>query len=185
MLMKVTLQLRDANMTAIRKNGIKFPVPLGRKTRSLLELELIGIKASKCISKLILGPTPPKGTIIEYQKQLGLWATKLGSADSIVVRRMLAALTGNPHGLPGVSKTLDGSGRKDLLRMKWCGLLVRGLQGNKKPDTEDRDNLPKGGVFTPGLYLAQQTSKHESKRMESLLTSFRRTPFLLSLIVSI
>ncbi|KAK4393156.1 hypothetical protein Sango_1786400 [Sesamum angolense] len=93
-------------MESSPKVGFLFPCILYvDDIESLLELELIGIKASKCISKLILGPTPPKGTIIEYQKQLGLWATKLGSADSIVVRRMLAALTGNPHGLPGVNKS--------------------------------------------------------------------------------
>ncbi|KAK6128850.1 hypothetical protein DH2020_037416 [Rehmannia glutinosa] len=53
----------------------------------------------------IPGPSPPKGSIIEHQKQLGLWALKLPSADSTVVRRTLTTLTQNPHGLPGVNET--------------------------------------------------------------------------------
>ncbi|XP_059645047.1 probable mitochondrial saccharopine dehydrogenase-like oxidoreductase At5g39410 [Cornus florida] len=50
---------------------------------------------------VILGPAPPKGAIIEHQKKIGVWAVKLPSADSIVVRRTLAVLTENPRGLPG------------------------------------------------------------------------------------
>ncbi|XP_054802812.1 probable mitochondrial saccharopine dehydrogenase-like oxidoreductase At5g39410 [Prosopis cineraria] len=49
---------------------------------------------------VIPGPPPPKG-IIEHQKKIGLWAVKLPSADSVVVRRTLAVLTENPRGLPG------------------------------------------------------------------------------------
>ncbi|KAJ4959821.1 hypothetical protein NE237_019731 [Protea cynaroides] len=52
---------------------------------------------------VIPGP-PPKGQVIEHQKTIGLWALKLPSADSIVVRRTLATLTENPHGLPGVDE---------------------------------------------------------------------------------
>ncbi|XP_011098692.1 probable mitochondrial saccharopine dehydrogenase-like oxidoreductase At5g39410 [Sesamum indicum] len=202
----------------------------------------------------ILGPAPPKGPIIEHQKQLGLWAIKLPSADSIVVRRTLSALTENPHGLPGVNESFESAkmreafwlsvkpahfgvklGSKSLLGLFpvimlgiFIGLLSKSAvgrwlllkfpsffsfgwfrkkgpsedevasatfkmwfigqgfsdsslasQGNKKPDTEiitrvmgpeigylttpiillqcallvlkDRDNLPKGGVFTPGI----------------------------------
>ncbi|KAG0465822.1 hypothetical protein HPP92_019986 [Vanilla planifolia] len=46
-----------------------------------------------------------KGGLIERQKSLGLWALKLPSADAIVVRRTLAALTENPKGLQGVDET--------------------------------------------------------------------------------
>lgn len=202
----------------------------------------------------ILGPAPPKGPIIEHQKQLGLWAIKLPSADSVVVRRTLAALTENPHGLPGVNESAENIkmreafwssvkpahfgvklGSKSMLGLFpvivlgiFIGLLSKSapgrwlllkfpsffslgwfrkkgpsedevasatfkmwfigqgfsdssvaMQGNKKPDTEvitrlmgpeigylttpiillqcallvlnDRDNLPKGGVFTPGI----------------------------------
>ncbi|XP_075515015.1 LOW QUALITY PROTEIN: putative mitochondrial saccharopine dehydrogenase-like oxidoreductase At5g39410 [Primulina tabacum] len=53
----------------------------------------------------ILGPGPAKGSIIKHQKHLGLWALKLPSADSVVVRRTLSTLTENPHGLPGVNET--------------------------------------------------------------------------------
>lgn len=52
----------------------------------------------------IPGP-PPKGSLVEHQKSLGLWAIKLPSADAIVVRRTLAALTENPTGLPGVEES--------------------------------------------------------------------------------
>lgn len=49
----------------------------------------------------IPGPPPPKGQLIERQKELGLWSLKLPSADAVVVRRTLAALTENPGGLQG------------------------------------------------------------------------------------
>ncbi|GKU97324.1 hypothetical protein SLEP1_g10486 [Rubroshorea leprosula] len=55
----------------------------------------------------ILGPPPPKGPLIEHQKKVGLWAVKLPSADSIVVRRTLASLTENPHGLPAVNESAE------------------------------------------------------------------------------
>ncbi|KAL1557149.1 putative mitochondrial saccharopine dehydrogenase-like oxidoreductase [Salvia divinorum] len=55
----------------------------------------------------IPGPTPPKGSIVENQKQLGLWALRLPSADSVVVRRTQAMLTENPHGLPGVNESVE------------------------------------------------------------------------------
>lgn len=54
----------------------------------------------------IPGPPPPKETI-EHQKKIGLWAVKLPSADSIVVRRTLAILTENPHGLPGINESAE------------------------------------------------------------------------------
>ncbi|CAI0454164.1 unnamed protein product [Linum tenue] len=53
----------------------------------------------------IPGPYPPKGPIIDQQKEFGLWAIKLPSADSIVVRRTLSTLAEHPHGLPGVNET--------------------------------------------------------------------------------
>ncbi|PSS30482.1 Mitochondrial saccharopine dehydrogenase-like [Actinidia chinensis var. chinensis] len=56
---------------------------------------------------VIPGPSPPKGPIIEHQKKIGLWAVKLPSADAIVVRRTLATLTENPHGLPGVDESAE------------------------------------------------------------------------------
>ncbi|KAK6155049.1 hypothetical protein DH2020_009297 [Rehmannia glutinosa] len=167
----------------------------------------------------IPGPAPPKGSIIEHQKQLDLWGLKLPSADSIVVRRTLATLTENPHGLPGVNESVENVkkreafwssvkpahfgvklGKKSLGTFRKEGpsedevasatfkmwFVGQGFsdssvasQGKKKPDTEvitrvmgpeigylttpiilvqcalvvlnDRDNLPKGGVFTPGI----------------------------------
>ncbi|XP_010258416.1 PREDICTED: LOW QUALITY PROTEIN: probable mitochondrial saccharopine dehydrogenase-like oxidoreductase At5g39410, partial [Nelumbo nucifera] len=56
---------------------------------------------------VIAGPPPSKGPMVEHQKAIGLWAVKLPSADSTVVRRTLSALTENPHGLPGVDEN-DG-----------------------------------------------------------------------------
>ncbi|KAJ0982054.1 hypothetical protein J5N97_010309 [Dioscorea zingiberensis] len=64
---------------------------------------------------LIPGPPPPKGPLIEHQKFFGLWAVKLPSADSIVVRRTLAALAENPHGLPGVDESEDDIERRARL----------------------------------------------------------------------
>ncbi|KAG9134216.1 hypothetical protein Leryth_025126 [Lithospermum erythrorhizon] len=54
---------------------------------------------------VIPGPPPPKGPTIEHQKEIGLWAVKLPSADAIVVRKTLANLTENPRGIPGVNET--------------------------------------------------------------------------------
>ncbi|XP_009365835.2 probable mitochondrial saccharopine dehydrogenase-like oxidoreductase At5g39410 [Pyrus x bretschneideri] len=54
----------------------------------------------------IPGP-PPKGPTIEQQKDIGLWAVKLPSADAIIVRRTLGFLTENPHGLPGRNENLE------------------------------------------------------------------------------
>ncbi|KAL3844631.1 hypothetical protein ACJIZ3_002034 [Penstemon smallii] len=203
----------------------------------------------------IPGPASGKGgSVMEHQKQLDLWALKLPSADSVVVRRTLATLTENPNGLPGVNESDERAKKREafwssikpahfgvkIASKSLLGLLptvVLGLflallcksafgrwlllkypsvfslgwfrkegptedevasatfkmwfvghgysdsslasQGNKKPDTEvitrvsgpeigylttpivliqsalvllnDRDNLPKGGVFTPGI----------------------------------
>ncbi|KAI3439513.1 Sacchrp_dh_NADP domain-containing protein [Psidium guajava] len=56
---------------------------------------------------VIPGPTPPKGSIIERQNKIGLWAVKLPSADSVVVRRTLSILTENPDGLPGSNEDAE------------------------------------------------------------------------------
>ncbi|KAE9595285.1 hypothetical protein Lal_00018863 [Lupinus albus] len=53
---------------------------------------------------VVPGPSPSNGETIENQKKIGLWAVKLPSADSIVVRRTLAILTENPHGLAGLNE---------------------------------------------------------------------------------
>ncbi|XP_074268656.1 putative mitochondrial saccharopine dehydrogenase-like oxidoreductase At5g39410 [Silene latifolia] len=55
----------------------------------------------------IPGPPPPKGPTIEQQKELGLWAVRLPSADAAVVRRTLSILTENPEGLCGTNESLD------------------------------------------------------------------------------
>ncbi|KAK4850711.1 hypothetical protein QYF36_009167 [Acer negundo] len=67
--------------------------------QKLLELRRSRPKKARPV---IPGPPPPKGSVIESQKKIGLWAVKLPSADSIVVRRSLSILTENPHGLPGI-----------------------------------------------------------------------------------
>ncbi|RVW80878.1 putative mitochondrial saccharopine dehydrogenase-like oxidoreductase [Vitis vinifera] len=62
---------------------------------------------------VIPGPPPPKGPTIEHQKQIGVWAVKLPSADSIVVRRTLSILTENPRGLPGVNESSEQIAKKE------------------------------------------------------------------------
>ncbi|KAL3525889.1 hypothetical protein ACH5RR_014261 [Cinchona calisaya] len=62
---------------------------------------------------LIPGPPPSKGSLIEHQKKFGLWAVKLPSADSIVVRRTLASLTENPLGIAGVLETAEQIERRE------------------------------------------------------------------------
>lgn len=64
---------------------------------------------------LIPGPPPPRGPMLEHQKTFGLWAVRLPTADSIVVRRTLAALTENPHGLPGVNESEEDTERRTRL----------------------------------------------------------------------
>ncbi|KAJ8750052.1 hypothetical protein K2173_013967 [Erythroxylum novogranatense] len=56
---------------------------------------------------VIPGPYPPKGPMIDHQKEIGLWAVKLPSADSIVVRRTQTTLTENPTGLPGINESAE------------------------------------------------------------------------------
>nr|KYP64712.1 hypothetical protein KK1_019317 [Cajanus cajan] len=75
---------------------------------------------------VIPGPPPLKGETIENQKKIGLWAVKLPSADSTVVRRTLAILTENSHAHFGVkigSKSLLG-----ILRITMVGVFI-GLLG--------------------------------------------------------
>ncbi|OIW05402.1 hypothetical protein TanjilG_28867 [Lupinus angustifolius] len=53
---------------------------------------------------VIPGPPPSRGETIENKKEFGLWAVRLPSADSIVVRRTLSHLTENPYGIPGLNE---------------------------------------------------------------------------------
>lgn len=62
----------------------------------------------------IPGPPPPlKGATIEHQKALGLWAVRLPSADSAVVRRTLSTLAENPHGLSGMNESPDQISKRE------------------------------------------------------------------------
>jgi short subunit dehydrogenase-like uncharacterized protein len=56
---------------------------------------------------VIPGPPPRPGPTIEHQKNIGLWAVRLPSADSIAVRRTLSTLAENPQGLPGVNESAE------------------------------------------------------------------------------
>ncbi|KAL5739194.1 hypothetical protein ACOSP7_028115 [Xanthoceras sorbifolium] len=58
----------------------------------------------KRATPVIPGPAPSKGPMIEFQEKVGLWAVKLPSADSTIIRRTLSILTENPHGLPGINE---------------------------------------------------------------------------------
>lgn len=62
---------------------------------------------------VIPGPPPPKGPLMDHQKEVGVWAVKLPSADAIVVRRTLSCLTENPHGLPGVNESAEQVERRE------------------------------------------------------------------------
>ncbi|KAK9116588.1 hypothetical protein Sjap_015535 [Stephania japonica] len=59
------------------------------------------------------GTPPPKGSTVEHQKKIGLWAVKLPSADSIVVRRTLSVLTENPGGIAGVNESNEQVERRE------------------------------------------------------------------------
>lgn len=63
---------------------------------------------------VIPGPSPPKGPTIEHQKKICVWAVKLPSADSIVVRRTLSTLTENPHGLAGVNESPEQIKKREI-----------------------------------------------------------------------
>ncbi|KAM1712939.1 hypothetical protein ACFX12_023759 [Malus domestica] len=96
----------------------------------------------------IPGPPPPKGSTVEQQKDIGLRAVKLPSADAI--RTTLGFLTEIRRGLPGRneagsfwgeigtksllgqfayhdSQTWNGSGRRVRLRMRKRFVLRCGL----------------------------------------------------------
>ncbi|CAM0906585.1 unnamed protein product [Alopecurus aequalis] len=60
----------------------------------------------------IPGPPPPKGSLVEHDKSLGLWVMKLPSADTVVVKRTLSKVTEHPEGLPGVEETPDFAERR-------------------------------------------------------------------------
>jgi len=53
----------------------------------------------------IPGSPPPKGSLIEGHNPLGMWAMKLPSADTVVVKRTLSTVTEHPEGLPGAEET--------------------------------------------------------------------------------
>jgi short subunit dehydrogenase-like uncharacterized protein len=55
----------------------------------------------------IPGHPPPKGSLIERGNPLGLWAMKLPSADTVVVKRTLSTVTEHAEGLPGANESLD------------------------------------------------------------------------------
>ncbi|XP_023530245.1 probable mitochondrial saccharopine dehydrogenase-like oxidoreductase At5g39410 [Cucurbita pepo subsp. pepo] len=55
----------------------------------------------------IPGCPPPKGPTVEHNKETSLWAVRLPSADSTVVRRTLSSLAENPHGLPSVNERVE------------------------------------------------------------------------------
>ncbi|KAL1824476.1 hypothetical protein ACET3Z_011254 [Daucus carota] len=61
----------------------------------------------------IPGFAPPKGSTIEHQKDIGLWAVKLPSADATVVRRTLTTLTENPHGLQGANESAEQAEKRE------------------------------------------------------------------------
>ena len=44
---------------------------------------------------------------MEHNEETGLWAVRLPSADSPVVRRTLSSLAETPHGLPGVNERVE------------------------------------------------------------------------------
>lgn len=44
---------------------------------------------------------------MEHKKEMGLWAVRLPSADSTVVRRTLSTLVENAQGLPGVNESAE------------------------------------------------------------------------------
>ncbi|KAL5723037.1 hypothetical protein ACHQM5_006483 [Ranunculus cassubicifolius] len=66
----------------------------------------------KRASLKIPGSRPPKGPAIEHQKNLGLWAVRLPSADATVVRRTLTILAENPEGLPGVDESEEAINKR-------------------------------------------------------------------------
>ncbi|KAK8716195.1 hypothetical protein V6N13_043513 [Hibiscus sabdariffa] len=72
--------------------------------------------------------------MIEYQDKIGLRAVKLPSADAVVVRRtLLVTLMQNPRGLPGINESPEHSDKGRPTVLSQC------------------ENLPKGGVYTPGI----------------------------------
>ncbi|KAM3253041.1 hypothetical protein P3L10_007111 [Capsicum annuum] len=50
---------------------------------------------------------------MDHQKEIGVWAVKLPSADAIVVQRTLSCLAENPNGLPGVNESTEHVERRE------------------------------------------------------------------------
>lgn len=74
----------------------------------LFSLEIIiTFDANAYCFRQIPGPPPPKGSLVEHDKALGLWTIKLPSADTVVVKRTLSTVTEHPEGLPGVEESTD------------------------------------------------------------------------------
>ncbi|KAK6266817.1 hypothetical protein QUC31_017654 [Theobroma cacao] len=65
------------------------------------------------IDRLIPGPPPSRGPMIEHQEKIGLKAVRLPSADAVVVRRTLVTLIENPHGLPGVNESVEHTDKRE------------------------------------------------------------------------
>ena len=53
----------------------------------------------------IPGSPPPKGSLMEAHNPLGMWAMKLPSADTAVVKRTLSTITEHPEGLAEAEET--------------------------------------------------------------------------------
>ncbi|TVU38052.1 hypothetical protein EJB05_11399 [Eragrostis curvula] len=53
----------------------------------------------------ILGNAPLKGSLIEWCNPLGMWAMKIPTADTTIVKRTLSTMTKHPEGLPGVKES--------------------------------------------------------------------------------
>ncbi|KAF3648687.1 putative anthocyanidin 3-O-glucosyltransferase 5-like [Capsicum annuum] len=62
---------------------------------------------------VIPGPRHPNGPLMDHQKEIGVWAVKLPSADAIVVQRTLSCLAENPNGLPGVNESTEHVERRE------------------------------------------------------------------------
>ncbi|CAD6217373.1 unnamed protein product [Miscanthus lutarioriparius] len=79
----------------------------------------------------IPGPPPPKGSLIEGQNPLGMWAMKLPSADTVVLKRTLSTLTEHPEGLPGAEETPES------LLLKYPEFFSAGMFRRAGPTEEE------------------------------------------------
>ncbi|TVU38113.1 hypothetical protein EJB05_11467, partial [Eragrostis curvula] len=136
----------------------------------------------------ILGNAPLKSSLIEWCNPLRMWAMKIPTADTTIVKRTLSTMTKHPEGLPGVKESpkyteitglfmsLLGSfsfGRSLLLR--YPEFFTLGLFRKTGPTEEEVNNSSFNMWFVgSGFIDASCASERRSKLDKEMITKVSR-----------